>query len=203
MDIPQVHAPGAIEPARRLLETFLAEQVSAGVVFEPGESLQLFWIWLQIEKDDSHLQVTAPRFHAMPMEFVADCSDSLNLIAQQRYIADSFEAQYGWCSCMQYAIVIDNLYSCTDWYMHRTDAEEGNSSGWYVGAEDSQLDVDSRDNLRLVSLWELFCRRPEIGLFFLLPTGWHVHFYDRPVVYNDGEEATAQKGSFFDRKYQV
>lgn len=200
--VPSVYAPTAIEPARNLVESFLAERVASGLSFGPGETIQLSWIWLRVEESAGIPKITAPKFHAMPMEFTEDCSESLNLVARQRYICDSFGAGVEGCNCMQYAVAVRDWGSRSRWFMNRTASEDGRASGWFVGAVDSDLDLNNADNLAAVSLWELFCRKPNSGDFFLLPPGWQVVFEDRPVVLYNHQRVEPRQGSLFQLKYE-
>lgn len=199
--IPNITAPTALEPAREGFASFLRESVESGVDFRPGETVQFSWMWLQVAGDENSRRITAPVRGKMPMEFVDDCSDALNLALQQRYVADSFDAECGWCNACQSAIIIKGLESCSQWFMNRTDPEEGTSSGWYVGAEDSKLDPNDPENLELRSLWELYCLRPEMGEFFLLPPGMVVVLDGTPKVLNDAGLVAPLEDSYFAQKY--
>jgi hypothetical protein len=138
----------------------------------------------------------------MPMRFVEDSSDALNLILTQRYVCDSFGVECGWCNAVQSAVVIKDLADCKRIFMNRTEQEDGRASGWFFGASDSKLDANDAHNLLLKSLWELSCDLPESRDFFLLPHGWQVALEDRPVVLQDFNVAGAQPNSYYVARYQ-
>tara|TARA_R110002096_G_scaffold426410_1_gene636085 strand:- start:5008 stop:5643 length:636 start_codon:yes stop_codon:yes gene_type:complete len=200
MEEPRIYAPHAIEPAYEALKSYLEDSVAAGAEFKVDDTIQMSWIWLQVSNDERGKKVTAPVYPSMPMEFSDDCSDALNLMIRQRYVADSFGEEPGWCNACQSAIVIKDLYECEQWFMNRMDPEEASDSGWFVGAEDSNLDVNVAKNLERKSLWELYCHREEIGEFFLLPVDWGVDFEAEPVVWHDNEQITPLPGSYLEAK---
>jgi hypothetical protein len=126
--------------------------------------------------------IFAPQIGNMPMKFLCDCSDALNLILTQRYICDSFGVECCWCNARQSAIVIKDIADSKEIFMNRTDVEDGSVSGWFFGAQDSKLDVNEATNLELKNLWELSCQFPDSKDFFLLPAGWQVVFERSPIV---------------------
>ena len=199
--IPNITAPNAAPAALEGFAAFLQSKVEEGGEFKPGESIQFAWMWLQVEGDDAGLYVAAPTFGKMPMEFAADCSVALNLVLQQGFVTSSFGLPMEMCHAAQSAIVIKDLQSSERWFMNRTDGEENHASGWYIGAEDSQLDPNDPANLELRSLWELFCLRPEMGEFFLLPPGLIVALEDTPKVLKDGEPLAPLEDSYFAQKF--
>ena len=200
MTSPRIYAPTAIPPASDALISHLNESVATGVEFKVDQTIQISWIWLKIAHDQNGLKVTAPLHPLMPMEFGDDCSDGLNLMIRQRYVADSFGVATGWCNALQSAIVIKDLDQCTQWFMIRMDNEEGNTSGWFIGAQDSKLDANTAENLELISLWELYCRREEVGEFFLLPVGWQVVFEPAPTILNGYTPVEPLPGSYIATK---
>lgn len=198
---PQVYAPNAVDPARESLEAFIRQSMESGASFEVGQMIQMSWIWLKVAEDESGMKITAPVHPSMPWEFVDDCSEALNLIVRQRYVTDSFELDPGWCHSRQSAIVIKDLERCSQLFMNRTEPEEGNASGWFIGAMDSELDANAAENLELVSLWELYCTYKEFGDFFLLPENWQVVFESAPVVLRNFERIEPLPGSLFATRY--
>ncbi|MGB0582807.1 MAG: immunity protein Imm33 domain-containing protein [Limisphaerales bacterium] len=198
--VPNITAPTALPPALEGFASFLREAVESGVEFKPGETVQFSWVWFQVAGDENSLRVTAPETGRTPMEFGDDCSAALNLVLQQRYVADSFELECGWCHALQSAIVIKDLESCEQWFMNRTDAEEGTTSGWYIGAEDSDLEVNDSANLELRSLWELSCLRSEMTELFLLPQGTVVVLDETPRVLTDDGRVPLED-SYYAQKY--
>ena len=175
---PQVHAPDAIAPTIDMLTKFLASRIEAGVSLKSGQSIQCSWMWLKIGEDQNGATaVLAPKFGAMPMEFLPDCSDALNLVLTQKYTCDSFGIECSPCSAVQSAIVVKDLAECKKVFMNRTDDEYGHASGWFFGASDSKLDVNLPGSLELKSLWELSCDYPLARDFFLLPpSAWRGRF---------------------------
>lgn len=202
MKIPEIYAPHAFEPAYKMIQEYLTDSVNNGIVFSNGEMLQILWIWLKIKDSDKHFRIQAPEFGTMPLNFIEDCSHSLNLVLTQKYLIESFDSGYGMCNCMQSAIVIKDIHSCSKIFINRLGEEKESDSGWFFGAQDSELDANDPENLERRSLWELFCSYPSCGDFLLLPSGWQVVFEDRPVVLNDFSPAKFKKASYYAEKYR-
>ena len=203
MNQPRIHAPRAAAPAVNMLMDFLTSRIAEGAEFQIGQTIQCSWMWFKVGADeDGELALLAPRPGVMPMSFVTDSSDGLNLVLTQRYICDSFGVECGWCNALQSAIVIKDLAGCKKIFMNRTDDADGRTSGWFVGASDTGLDVNDAHNLELKSLWELSCALPESKDFFLLPQGWQVVFEARPVVLRDAQVAKAKPSSYYATRYQ-
>lgn len=201
LHVPTLHAPRAMPPAYDLVRRWVDDYVERGAQFRDGEALEVGWMTFRVGVDSRGVRMCAPRPGQSPMVFVDDCSEALDLIAAQRYLVDSFGIESSPCQCAQVAIVVRDLDQHADWFLDRMTGEEGQASGWYFGARSSTLDVNDAANLEYRSLWELFCRRPEIGPFLELPPGWQVSLGERPVVHRDREPATPLSGSYYARKY--
>lgn len=203
MNPPQICAPKAIGPALEMLRGFLQSRLAQGAEFKPGHSIQCSWMWFKVGADEQGLPtILAPQAGIMPMRFVTDSSEALNLVLTQRYVCDSFGVECGWCNAVQYAVVIKDLADCQRVFMNRTEQEKDLASGWFFGASDSKLDAKDAHNLEFKSLWELSCDLPESRDFFLLPQGWQVALEDGPVVLQDFKVATARPNSYYVARYQ-
>ena len=202
METPHLHAPTAIAPAIEMLTGFLESRIEAGASFQSGQTIQCSWMWFKVGEDETGRSVVlAPRAGVMPMDFVPDCSEALNLVLTQRYVCDSFGLESCACSAIQSAIVIKDLARCREVFMNRIDPENGHSSGWYFGAFDGEVDVNDPENLQLMSLWELSCHFPLSRDFFILPQGWQVVLDQKAEVLKDFERAVPEAGSYYARRY--
>ena len=202
MNIPELHAPQAFEPAYDMFHKFLKDSFNNGIKFSNDELIQILWMWLKVEGSEEIFRILSPEFGIMPMNFIPDCSESLNLVLTQKYLVESFDAEYGLCNCMQSAIVIKDIDSCKEIFINRLGEEKNSDSGWYFGAQDSSLDSNNVDDLERRSLWELFCTYPIFGDFFLLPSGWQVVIEDSPVVLNGYSLAKYKSDSYYAEKYK-
>ena len=190
VSVPKVHAPSAPETVLALLENWLVQTASNGTRFEDGMEFQLGWIWFRVTIDAKGARVTAPRSGAAALLHVDDCSDALRLVGTQQAVVSRYGLDPSPCSCRQSALVVRDLDSCRETFIDRLACEMDDHSGWYIGAHDSQLDVRRPENLKLVSLWQVLGRRPEIGPYLMLPPGWQVSFANNPVVMRDREIVT-------------
>ncbi len=201
MNIPEIYAPNAIEPALDILQGYLLDRANEIDGYSDSEFIQFSWVFLKILEIEGKLKIYSPEFGAMPIRFIEDSSDSINLVARQKYIADSFGVEGSGCNFRQTATVVKDIGQCSRVFMNRSWPKEGMGSGWFFGALDSALDVNDTANLEVRSLWELFCLFPSSGDFFLLPEGWQVMLDEKPIVLFDYEEADFIKDSFYDNKY--
>ena len=187
----------------QMIKGFVQSRVSEGVQFNIGDTIQCSWMWLKVGADEKgQTSILGPKTGVMPMCFVTDCSEALNLVMTQRYLCDSFRVECAWCNARQSAVVIKDLADCQKVFMNRTEREKGNASGWFFGASDTKLDVSDSSSLELKSLWQLSCVFPQSREFFLLPQGWQVVFETRPVVLRNFKAAGAQPDSYYVAKYQ-
>ena len=180
--IPTVHAPHAPRHVLSPLQNWLAQNAAAGVVFEDGQEFQIGWMWFRIGVDSRGTRVTAPKVGAPSLFYVDDCSEALSLIAAQQSILGKFGLEAADCDCRQTALIVRDLSTCSAPFIDRLSYEMDGRSGWYIGAHDSQLDVMHAENLKLVPVWEILSRRPELGPYLLLPPTWQVSFEGQPVV---------------------
>jgi hypothetical protein len=199
--IPEVFAPSAANIVKEIFSQYLKTETLKGVEFINNETIQFGWSWLLVKKDNASFEINAPTPGVMPMRFVPDCSESLNLTARQRYICDSFNQGIESCNARQSAIVVKDLASCNSIFMNRIDFESGGTSGWFIGARDSKADSQNANDLELMSLWEISCLHPKTLDFFFLPVNWQVVFAERPCVLNDFEPEEFLEDSYFSIKY--
>lgn len=186
---PTVHAPDAPEHVVRVLESWLDRTASRGQPFEDGDEFRLGFIWFRIAADRKGTRVTAPRVGDPALIYTDDCSEALRLVAIQRKMLERFGPDASLCNCKQTVLIVRDLDQCQTTFIDRLADEMGDRSGWYIGAHDSTLDVRAAENLKLVSLWSIMSRRPEIAPYLLLPTGWQVSFDGGAVVMRDREIA--------------
>lgn len=180
--IPTVHAPHAPRHVLTPLHNWLARMSAAGTPFEDGQQFQMGWMWFRIGIDSRGARVTAPRVGAPALCYVEDCSDALQILASQQSILSKYNVESAPCDCTQTALIVRDLGTCEKPFIDRLAHQMDGRTGWYIGAHDSELDVTQPENLKLVSIWEVLSRRPELAPYLLLPPGWQVSFHDEPVV---------------------
>ena len=182
---PTVHAPEAPRHVVRVLADWLDRTAALGRAFEDGDEFRIGFVWFRVAVDRRGTRVTAPRVGAPALIHTDDCSEALRLVAMQRKMLERYGAEAELCNCKQTVLIVRDLDRCQTTFIDRLAGEMGDRSGWYVGAHDSQLDVQQPENLKLVSLWSLMSNRPELAPYLLLPTGWQVSFANGAVVMRD------------------
>ena len=192
---PTVHAPDAPRHVINVMETWIDRTAARGQPFEDGDEFRLGFIWFRIADDHKGLRVTAPRVGDPALIYTDDCSEALRLVAMQRKMLERFGPEAGLCNCRQTVLIVRDLDECQTTFIARLAGEMGDRSGWYIGAHDSKLDVGAPENLKLVSLWTIMSRRPEIAPYLLLPTGWQVSFANGAVVMQDRQVVPPVSGA--------
>jgi hypothetical protein len=107
MNPPRIHAPKAIPSAVESLSKYLKSQIAEGAEFKIDQTIQCAWMWFKVGTDEQgQPTVLAPQTGVMPMSFVADSSDALNLVLTQRYVCDSFSVECGWCNAVRRPLLL-------------------------------------------------------------------------------------------------
>jgi hypothetical protein len=192
--MPTVNAPRAPRHVLAPLQNWLARTAASRERFRDGQEFQIGWIWFRIGIDSRGVRVTAPRMGAPGLVYVDDCSDALEVLAEQQAILSRFGAEGTLCDCKQTMLVVRDLDDCAAPFMDRLTAPMDGRSGWYVGAHDSKLDVAKPENLKLVPSMALLSRLPELAPYLTLPVGWQVSFLDGPVVMHNRQVIEPRTG---------
>ena len=129
---PIIYAPNASSDILEMFREHTIENVKNGIKYLDGETVQWGWSWFLVNESESGLELTAPVFGKMPMEFDSDLSESLNILIKQRYICDSFEVEMEVCDARQSAIVAVDICDCSEIFINRINEQEDEASGWLL-----------------------------------------------------------------------
>jgi len=196
-----ISAPTALPATVRSTEAALIDMANSGSVFKDGQTLQMGWMWFKFKEVAGTLCLQVPESGKMPFIWNRDCSAGLNTVMMQKFVNDSFGIEQMECHACQSAILLKGLDRKDGMFMNRLDSLNANDSGWFIGAERGNADVNDPENLERKSLWEISCIFPETLLFWMLPSGWQVVFNDIPVVLKDFQVQQAIPGSLYATRY--
>ena len=186
---------------RNFVLQYCEEQQARGVQFKDGETIGVGWMVFKLKSETDHFIIQAPKLGSMPMVFDDDCSNALQVAMTQKYMAESFGCPLTACNCLQSAIILKNLSREDGIFMNRQETEQGNDSGWFIGAQNSKLDPNDPKNLERKSLWEISRLFPETIEFWQLQVNWQVVFEPRPIVLCSFQKSRPVPRSYYATKY--
>lgn len=144
----------------------LERSVAGGTVFKDGQTMQLGWMLTRFErKPDGLLHILEPDMKSMPIEFVDSVTTTLKDFRRQQDVVLSCAIEGGpQYPTLQSAIAVSGNYDSARRYFMGRDEPENSFSGWFF------KDLDASDSeVRLVSLYEFACHRPDAVKFLALP----------------------------------
>ncbi len=196
----EVPVPGL---ERRLLD-LLEGEVARGVVFKPGQTVQLGWATLRlVARADGTYGVLEPDL-AHELKWVESVDQALLEAWRQQEVLASvgLEARADFPRQALQAVVCARAFEATRWLLGRTEPSAPTDSGWFLGCLDDTHDHQASDALAVVPLVELAARVPPLAQFLALPVGADVVLSDdgglRARVFLDDEERPPRPGSYLD-----
>jgi hypothetical protein len=152
------------------LLTFLERQVSDGVRYKPGETIQIGWMFVRVGESEAKLVLSEPDLQHVPIVFVSGVTRTLCHLRLQKSIAESL----GLADCMEFPTIQDGAIKCSrfkvenDFVMARSQPAPPNS-GWFFGCSDPHHDHNDPQNLWKTSLYQVVCGRHLCVAFLALP----------------------------------
>jgi hypothetical protein len=190
----------------RWLITWVEQEVSQGKKFLPGQTVQIGWSVLKVDlRADGTLALFEPDFKSMPMKFVDRVSTTLWHVLMQKLVTDSLgvENEINESSLQRSAIVCSDFGKGKGLFMERS-IPSGHASGWFFGCADAAHDHHTKENLRLVSLYEAAVLldggvTPYLGL----PPGISISFAAPiPRFFREKKELFLKPNSYLDTKFR-
>ena len=191
-------APGFIVDA---FTDWLSTYIADGATFTDGQILQYGFMFLNCRIHERVLQLLAPDFQGMPIQWVANLRPCFETIADHKYIPETFSLSPDVPTLGNTAIV-GKRFNEKPMFASRMPLAEANpnDSGWFLGSPHHDIDNNDPNRLKLVSLYEAIMAAPQILPFLSLPVGCQVVFSsDTPVVLRDDQELKIPAGSYLDQ----
>jgi hypothetical protein len=162
---------------------WLETEVRSGKRFEPGQSLQVGWMYTLLgSRPDGTLSVLEPDFLHVPVRWVEQVSKTLEHLWFQREVATSFGIADALAlpSYRESGIVCNRFGSASTLLLAR-EASSGTDSGWFLGCDEGEHDHQSPAQLERVSLYEAVLRNPRPVAYLGFPVGCFVRIGDGRV----------------------
>jgi hypothetical protein len=168
------------------LVRYLEGAVSRGTRFEPGQTIQFGFQFLEVrDAHDDHLTLYAPE---------RSLASAILATLRQKFVADSF----GLSDRLDFPSPRDEALECTRVRALGHGAFVREEGGWRAYCFDDRHDHDAIAELNPQSVYELTVAHPLLDLFVGMPIGTTIHFDRRGVrtVIVDDVELTPESGSF-------
>lgn len=114
---------------------WISTYVNEGAEFSTGQTIQYSWSLLQVELKNETLKIVGPDFACMPINWVNDITQPLYMMMEQKYIAESYDADIDVCQQLNTSI-IGQKFTSEPIIMRRYSRSENNEqdSGWFIGS---------------------------------------------------------------------
>jgi hypothetical protein len=167
-------ARSTVEGDLKWLAGFLEARVEGGVVFSPGDTLQVGFVILRVEKDSEragHLTLAEPDETGWPLHYVPSVARTLFFLREMKDTVGSFglTAHLEFPNVCQSATICDAIGRVPTRAMYRMPAED-DDSGWNLRCGDEVHD-DNAAHLKVVSLYDVACSQSEARRYFAMPPG--------------------------------
>jgi hypothetical protein len=180
-------APDYDTMARSLLLR-LQQLHERGPALKPGSHVDFGWSMLQIEAHPQHWVVCEPDYDSDPMIWLPKVDDTLWVLQQQAALLGSLDlASSLRTRGDQWLLLQPGALTAMEIYLHRSEPINEQDSGWYIGVETAEQNVERR--ALPVMAGTLIQNKPQWLSVLALPTGYLVHFErDRLVDIFDAEQ---------------
>jgi len=139
----------------------------------------------------------------MPINWIEDISMPLYLVMEQKYVAESYDADIDICDILDTSVTGEK-FSTEPIFMRRRSRSEqnGQDSGWFIGSLTEDLDKNGLESRSLMSLYEVSLHIPAAVKFLWLPEGYDVILKkDEFEVVHNGITIQPKKDSYVAEKY--
>jgi len=172
------------------------EEVSKGVKYNNGESLQLGFMMNQFSSlKDGRLILEEPDMKSFPIKYIPSMNYTFKTLRQQKDIVESIKSNLvlSFPSLSEAIAVHGNYKTSKTIVLERVDPE-GSQSGWWVH---DQSDSNS-ENYSLTSIYQLALDRPDLVKFLAFPVGTKAYVIKEKniKVSINGNEEAIKKGSY-------
>lgn len=192
------------ERASELLKS-IEEEVSRGVRYKSGQSLQVGWSIVEfVDMSDGTLELQEPDFRSFPIRYVDSMTRTLTYLSAQNAalasIGASLEDQESCPTLYDSALLCDRAFKSRSFMMERR-PPAGNDSGWFIGCLEKH-DHNKPKSLIRESLYRVALEKPEVIDLLLFPVGILLAFRreDGFTIYKNGSAISVAQGSYLAEK---
>ncbi len=180
---------------------WLCAYIADGATFADGQMLQYGFVFLSCRVRDRMLQLLAPDFQSMPIQWGVNLRPCFEIIAGHKYIPETFGLSSDIPTLRDTAIVGKRFDEKPMFASRQQPAESNpNDSGWFLGREHGDIDNSDPSQLQVMSLYEAILVVPHVLPFLSLPVGCQVVFSgDTTVVLQNDQELKIPSGSYLEQ----
>ncbi len=185
----------------KLLTSFLEQSVQAGTRFIEGDLITFGSMLFRVARSEDFLTLEEPDLESFPIEWIQGVTRSMQLMRQQRDIADSVGLgdEIDPPSIRSSLLVGADLESYDeDVLLERLDSV-ASDSGWFVGRRNTVLNYEDNGTMRRISIYQAILNWPRIGGFLGLPAGCRIEITaGKPLFTRNGKTLRIKQGSLID-----
>lgn len=158
------------------LVSMLEQDVAAGAVYKPQETLQLGWMLNRLFADEeNNLSICEPDFKSAKLDWVPSVNNTIRDMFLQNDVVRSvaMDQQIDFPVCTQYALMCNKFPGSPGFYMQRSPSPTANpsESGWIICCIDPDHDHSNPDELDWKTVYECAIHNRDIVPFLALPNG--------------------------------
>lgn len=187
------------------LIALLQKQLADGVTIEPGETISVGSMLLNVQGDGVSLHLAEPDFKSTPIKWCQGVSQSLQMLRMQKDTVESvkLEQQAEFPDLRSSLIVSKDLGAPSRGLVMDRSAPDEMDTGWFVGLADSDLDYNDAENLTRISVYEAIIMKTDIVDFLALPPGSNVLFHNGELNLRfKGNNLVPVRNSYLYSKYK-
>lgn len=174
--------------------------------FRAGQTVQVGWMILNVVACAQGLELHEPDMSGvLPVRYVPGITQTLRDTIRQRYVTDSLGLthQLDFPNLAQSVMVCDRLEQGQSLFLTRPDPQKDHASGWVSCCLQERHDHNDPGVLKLISLYDLACRHPEVVEFLGMPVGSMIVLRpgQRPELYRDEEKLAWAPGSYLAARF--
>lgn len=151
--------------------TILQNEDTAYQIISEGNNIQIGWGFFKVLQADCGYQIVAYDLLKNPFNDVTeDLTLNLEIFAQQRKVLNDTKSVVEETSFQDTLIVHKEAFEASQIYLQRSEPEDENDSGWYMGVIDGE-DSDNPDDYEKICTYQLIKHCKEALSVMQLPVG--------------------------------
>jgi hypothetical protein len=184
---------GAFDVGADWILGYFESEVRRGVVFHPGETVQIGWMIVMLKADElGDLEIWEPRFDSMPIKWARGANSTSRHLTLQQEVCAQVGVEPDYPSLRQSGIVAADFLHNTDGFHMVREIPGGTDSGWILRRLDSK-----ESDARHCSLFEISISHSAIIPFIALPAGSSVTHSKSKIEISCGQKNISSDSNQF------
>jgi hypothetical protein len=178
---------------------YFETEVSRGVHFRHGETIQIGWVIVRLEQaTDNLLEILEPSFDSMPIKWIKGLNNTLRHLILQQEICKEMEFDSEFPSILQAGIISPGYMKTSQDFVMSRDHTSGADSGWVFHEPDY-----AGTSGEYKSLYEIALSNMEIVPFLALPSSTSVSKHQKVIKLRHQERQVSSATNEFLQKIAV